>query len=76
MTTVTLDEAQAKLPELIDGLQPGETLQINRDGHPLARLEKTERTSWPCKAGSYRKPEFWMAPDFDGPLDDFKDYME
>ena len=24
----------------------------------------------------YRKEEFWMAPDFDAPLDDFKEYME
>jgi prevent-host-death family protein len=76
MTTVTIEEAQAKLPELIEQLQPGEEMTITDHGQPLARVKKAERTSWPCKAGSYRKAEFRMAPDFDAPLEDFKEYME
>jgi prevent-host-death family protein len=76
MSTVTLQEVQAHLPQLLERLQPGEEVTITSNGHPLAQLKKAERTSWPCKAGSYRKAEFWMAPDFDAPLDDFKEYME
>jgi antitoxin (DNA-binding transcriptional repressor) of toxin-antitoxin stability system len=76
MATVTVEEAQAKLPELIEGLKPGETLVINRNGHPWAQLEKKANTSPPCKAGVYRKAEFSMSPEFDAPLEDFKDYME
>lgn len=76
MTTVTLEEAQARLPELLEQLQPGEEITITDDGHPLAQVKKAERTAWPCKAGSYRKAEFWMAPDFDAPLDDFREYTE
>ena len=76
MTIVTLEEAQARLPELLERLQPGEEMTITDQGRPLAQLKKSERNSWPCKAGSYRKTEFWMAPDFDAPLDDFKEYME
>jgi antitoxin (DNA-binding transcriptional repressor) of toxin-antitoxin stability system len=76
MPTVTLEEAQARLPELIGQLQPGEEIAIVDRGQPLAHLKKAGRTSWPCKAGSYRKAEFWMAPDFDAPLEDFKEYME
>jgi antitoxin (DNA-binding transcriptional repressor) of toxin-antitoxin stability system len=76
MANVTLAEAQAHLPQIIEQLQPGEVITITDNGHPLAQVKKTERTSWPCKAGSYRKAEFWMAPDFDAPLDDFKEYME
>ena len=76
MASVTIEEAQARLPQLIEGLAPGEEVVITRNGQPWAQVIKTERTSWPCKAGSYRKREFWMAPDFDAPLDDFKDYME
>ena len=76
MSSVTIEEAQAKLPQLIEALNPGEEVVIIRDGQPWARVEKTARTSWPCRAGSYRKAEFWMAPDFDAPLDDFKEYME
>jgi antitoxin (DNA-binding transcriptional repressor) of toxin-antitoxin stability system len=74
--TVTMEEAQARLPELLEQLQPGEEITIADHGRPLAELRKAARTSWPCKAGSYRKAEFWMAPDFDAPLDDFKEYIE
>jgi prevent-host-death family protein len=69
MKTVTLEEAQARLAELLDQLQPGEEITITHGGQPLALVKKAERTSWPCQAGSYRKSEFWMAPDFDAPLD-------
>jgi antitoxin (DNA-binding transcriptional repressor) of toxin-antitoxin stability system len=76
MTTVTIEEAQANLPQLLQQLQPGEEITITDHGQPLAQVKKAERTSWPCKAGSYRKAEFWMAPDFNAPLDEFKEYME
>jgi len=76
MASVTIEEAQAKLPQLIEGMNPGEEVVITKAGQPWAQVKKTERTSWPCQAGSYRKAEFWLAPDFDAPLDDFKEYME
>ena len=75
MASVTLEEAQARLPQLLDAMKPGEEVLITKEGYPLAQVRKTERTSWPCKAGGYRKAEFWLAPDFDAPLDDFKEYM-
>jgi antitoxin (DNA-binding transcriptional repressor) of toxin-antitoxin stability system len=76
MTTISLDQAKEALPELLRALQPGEEMIIADQGEPLAQVRKLERKSWPCKAGSYRKNEFWMAPDFDAPLDDFREYME
>ena len=76
MATVTLDEAQAQLPELLARLQPGEELTITTQGQPLAQVKKTARTSWPCQAGCYHQPEFFMAPDCDAPLDDFQEYLE
>lgn len=75
-STVTLEEAQEKLPDLIHQLQPGEEMTIADNGQPLALLTKATRATWPCQAGSYKKADFWMAPDFDAPLDEFKDYME
>jgi prevent-host-death family protein len=74
MPTVTLDEAQARLPELIGQLQPGEEITITDHGQPLAKVKKAERTSWPCKAGS-AAGKICMAADFDAPLEDFKEYM-
>ena len=76
MNTVTLEEAQAHLPELLDRLQPGEEITITSQGQPIAQVKKSERTSWPCEAGTAKSRAFWMAPDFDAPLDDFKEYME
>ncbi|MGO8752450.1 MAG: type II toxin-antitoxin system Phd/YefM family antitoxin [Thermoguttaceae bacterium] len=77
MAVVTIEEAQAKLPEIIDRLQPGEEITIiDQRRDPLAQLKKAARASWPCKAGSYRKAQFWMAADFDAPLEDFREYME
>lgn len=74
--TISLEDAQARLPDLIEQLLPGQEITIVAQGKPLAHMKKAERTSWPCQAGSYRKAEFWMAPDFDAPLEEFKEYME
>ena len=52
MSSVTLEEAQARLPELLAQLQPGEAITITDQGQPLAQMKKAERTSWPCQAGS------------------------
>ena len=38
MSTVTLEDAQAQLPELIEHLGPGEELVITRNARPVARL--------------------------------------
>jgi len=38
MTTVTIEEAQAKLAELIEHLPAGEELMITRNELPIARL--------------------------------------
>ena len=74
MSPVTIEEAQAKLPEIIDKLAPGEELIITRNDQPVAKLTMP-RTSWPCQPGSVRNKSHWMAEDFDAPLEDFKEYM-
>jgi antitoxin (DNA-binding transcriptional repressor) of toxin-antitoxin stability system len=76
MTSVTLKEAQATLPDLVRRLQPGEEITITEDEQPLARVRRTSRTSWPCKAGSAKASILRIAPDFDAPLEEFREYME
>ena len=54
MPTVTLEEAQTKLPELIDKLVPGEEVVITRNEQPVAELirlpaEKPHPTPGRCK---------------------------
>jgi prevent-host-death family protein len=75
MPTVTLEEAQAHLGELIHQLRPGEEITITDHGQPLAQVRKAERDYWPCKAGS-AVGKVKMAPDFDEPLEDFRESME
>ncbi len=36
MATITIELAQAKLPDLLHGLRPGENLLISENGKPLA----------------------------------------
>lgn len=74
--TLSIDEVQKRLPDLIRQLQPGETLVIDQDGSPVATLVRAERTEWPCQPGTARDTPHWMAPDFNSPLDDFQEYME
>jgi antitoxin (DNA-binding transcriptional repressor) of toxin-antitoxin stability system len=75
MTVLTLEEAHAKLPEILERLHPGEGLTITSSGQPVATVIKSERTTWPCQAGTAKGRTFWMAPDFDAPLEDFAEYM-
>ncbi len=77
MTTLSIHEAQAKLPELIHRLSPGEELILTENDQPVARLTLTappERK--PRRPGTLRGTVLYMAPDFDAPLEEFKEYME
>jgi prevent-host-death family protein len=76
MATVTVEEAQARLAELIEHLQPGEEIVITRDANPVARLVGEAKTERPKrKLGTLKGTVLYMAPDFDAPLEEFKDYM-
>jgi antitoxin (DNA-binding transcriptional repressor) of toxin-antitoxin stability system len=78
MPTVTIQEAQAKLPELIQQLIAGGDLVITDNQQPVARLSASRPTSLqaPRQPGTLRGTILYMAPDFDAPLEDFKEYME
>jgi antitoxin (DNA-binding transcriptional repressor) of toxin-antitoxin stability system len=75
LSNVSIQEAQAHLPDLIDRLVPGEELIVTRDNRPVARLARSALTSWPCKAGSAKDSILSIADDFDAPLDDFREYV-
>ena len=38
MSAITIEEAQARLPELVSTLLPGEEVRIMREGHLVATL--------------------------------------
>lgn len=70
MTKISIEEAQAKLPELIHELPPGEELSITEDDLAVARLVSALPTAQ-RKLGSLHGTVTYIAPDFDAPLDDF-----
>ncbi len=77
MSTVTLEEAQAQLPQLIGKLGPGEEVVITFGNQPIARLiGETKVEKPPRQFGTLKGTVLYMAPDFDAPLEDFKEYME
>ena len=76
MSTVTLEEAQAHLPELIARLQAGEEIVITRDNQPVAKLTAQSRPNRPPRRPrTLRGTVLYMAPDFNAPLEEFKEYM-
>jgi antitoxin (DNA-binding transcriptional repressor) of toxin-antitoxin stability system len=75
---VTIEEAQAHLPELIAGLSAGKEVVITQNEQPVAKLvaESGSGSLVPRQPGTLRGTVLYMAPDFDAPLEDFKEYME
>ncbi len=78
MSTITLEEAQAGLADLIEHLQPGEEVLITRGSQPVARLvgEAASGRKPPRQLGTLQGTVSYIAPDFDAPLEDFREYME
>jgi prevent-host-death family protein len=69
-TTVTIEEAQARLAELVSKLAPGEEVVITDNQQPVARLLPVKPKA-PRKLGTMRGSVKYIAPDFDAPLDAF-----
>jgi antitoxin (DNA-binding transcriptional repressor) of toxin-antitoxin stability system len=75
-TTISIDQAQIKLAELIHQLLPGEEIMICENERPVAKLIRLSnpartrrRTPGMCKA------MITIISDDDDHLEDFKDYM-
>ena len=71
MSSVTLEEAQANLSGLIHQLAPGEELVVTEGNQTVAKIVVPKQR---VKLGAMRGSVLYMAPDFDAPLDDFKEY--
>jgi len=76
MRTVTLEEAQARLPEIIDHLVSGEELLITRNNQPVAKLVGQQQpVRKPRQPGSAKGKLVILAED-DEHLQDFAEYMQ
>lgn len=78
MQTVSLQEAQSHLAEIIDKLPPGEEIVLTRDDKPVAILRATF-PSMPRKQrqlGTLKGSVLYMAPDFDAIPEGFEGYIQ
>jgi prevent-host-death family protein len=76
--TISIDEAQSKLKELIRQLAPGDEVIITENARPVAKLVAQTTPPRPPRPGPgvCRGQIAYMAPDFDAPLEELKEYME
>jgi antitoxin (DNA-binding transcriptional repressor) of toxin-antitoxin stability system len=74
MSTVTIEEAQSMLPQLIDKLAAGEAVIITRDQAPVAQLIPPPLDAPQPIFGSCKGKLIILAED-DDHLADFKEYM-
>ena len=77
MTTVSIQDAQSKLSELVRRLSPGDEVLITENNQPIARLlPLTTEPRQPRRLGTMRGTVLHVASDFDAPLEDFEEYMQ
>lgn len=78
MTTITIQDAQDRLAELIHRLTPGEEVVITEDDRPVARLIPAPSPPQPRRVprlGTLRGTVLSME-HFDDPLEEFQEYMD
>jgi prevent-host-death family protein len=74
--TITVEEAQANLKELINKLAPGGELVITDNQQPVAKLIGAGSTGKSRPAPGLGKGSIvYMAPDFDEAMDEFDEYV-
>jgi prevent-host-death family protein len=69
-------EAKTHFSKLLDEVEKGSHIFITRHGKRVAELSPVKprkRAVFGCAKGA--PGTFYMAPDFDEPLEEFKDYM-
>ena len=74
MIQLTVEEAGARLSQLVDEVDAGEEVVLTRDDRPVFKLVKVAQDRPRPQFGSARGKGY-MTADFDAPLEDFKDYM-
>ena len=74
MPTLSVAEAQAQLPQLIDQLRPGEEVIITRGDRPVAKLV-TPNPEKPTPVFGSCKGMLTILAEDDDHLKDFAEYM-
>jgi antitoxin (DNA-binding transcriptional repressor) of toxin-antitoxin stability system len=76
MKTITVNEAQSHLAEIIDKLAPEEEVILTRDDKPVATIRATAPPREPPRLGTLKGTILYIAPDFDDIPEGFEDYFK
>jgi antitoxin (DNA-binding transcriptional repressor) of toxin-antitoxin stability system len=75
LPTMSIEEVQATLPEIISKLGPGEEVIITKDDQPVAKLiSQLKEARQPRRPGS-AKGILTIVSEDEEHLEDFKEYM-
>ncbi len=78
-TTMAVEDIPLTLTEILDTLTPGDEIILTRNQQPVAKLVGTAPIPQPQQRpgpGLCKGMITHIAPDFDAPLEDMKEYME
>ncbi len=76
MQTITVEEAQNHLAEIIDKLPPGEEVVLTRDDKPVATIRATPPMAREApRFGTLKGTILYIAPDFDAIPEGFEEYL-
>jgi antitoxin (DNA-binding transcriptional repressor) of toxin-antitoxin stability system len=74
---LSVEEAQSRLKQLIDRLAPGDEIILTENQQPVARLISERPVRPPRPAPGLGKGSIlFMAPDFDEPMEEFRESVE
>jgi len=71
MPQFKLAEAKARFSELVQKAMLGEEVIVSKENKPVVKIVPIK----PAKRKPGTGKGIWMSPDFDQPLDDFREYM-
>lgn len=74
-TTVSIEEAQAHLAELVSKLVPGEEVVITRDEQPVAKLVGQRAVRRQARQPGSAKGKLLLLTEDEAHLEDFREYM-
>ena len=67
--------AKTHLSAILGQVAKGQSFVITKHGKPIAELKPPGAVAQKPKLGWGKAKGFWMAPDFNAPLEDFNEYL-
>ena len=76
MSTITLEEAERDLRQVIDRLSPGDEVIVTSENRPIATIRGVAATELPRRQlGTMKGSVVSMSPDFDAIPEGFEEFV-